>query len=1027
MGAELRMFYKNQRGQTANVTGRAVGSTGSPDGVRVLVQGQKDVPDGIYGASTSSVRVAEGFIPDEVLKEQGIENTVKISKEQEALLPTIDRLERADITDEDLRLINEGANSKEGKQHAEYKKSVEAAEKAPSTPKTKRIVKASRKAVEDAPDGAEFFYSRGGKLHQLHVGDDGFLYKGPYVEGKEYGEDDYFGSYEDIAEANAIGRGPGDIYKGRIPTDENFNKLDSAQFRNLLDEQAKSKPANRTPKAAIDDMTDEEVQESLKNIPPALTKAQEDAEYVKLFTEAKAREDFQPYDGSGGGGMDVPGSEREKSRQALDAVLQEVMGNAAFGDDIPSIDSVLRSAKDIEKSISAPGNLPDIDKLVEPKTTKKKEAPSITKKRYPIELEPGMVVREKGVDLIVQDTPKKAGATSDGRQITTFNFVPVGKKNVQIARVDSSIPLDVVVGPDGKTPIKNDVVSPEVAKPTTPATPTKPKTPKPPTNKKARIAQLLKKYKDDGKDIAPAAKSREELWAKVIRNEIDPETGEFLFVKGRNGKPRPINAVNAIEDAIFEENPNAKIMPNGAIVIERSKFTDTDGKEYAYEIRVQRTKGNQFMERYIFSDPKTKEVLFDFYNHDYKETFNSLYGKSNGVVKTRDFFLGRDVPGSEGVDAAGVPNNVPLRSNFGPSKTLKNRIAFLLQKKGAKREPKIITPEDNRNRFLDGHGIVYNKSDSRTGKDGQNSTLGTVARSFVPDIYELVASKDVELIKEAFKQAMGRMPDTDEDITALVKAFQEGIRKNFAGSPDYASLVQLPRLMAAKLLEDGADIRDDSKVPFVSQDGVTLLVPGSYVQFFNNQDGISVGRVVRLIAGSGPDGRSKDTVAVKFADKTVANLQTRNMKLLTDEELDLTVLDNDNLLSPYVPQLQGDEMREIRLGIDYRDALNRKEDSPDDGPDDILESGDAGAPYIGEAGVEGNQEEAPVSEGTRAEDLSAGDPIYSEDGELLGTILAIEEVPSADGGDAGYAVTYESPDGEEEIAVLDAGEVRGPK
>lgn len=131
MGAELRMFFKNKRGQTDSVTGRAVGSTGSPDGVRVLVQGQgkKGVPDGIYGADTANVRIAEGIIPEEVLEKQGIKNTPKISKEQEALLPTIDQLERADITDGDLRLINEGAKSKEAKQQAEYKKSVEAEEK----------------------------------------------------------------------------------------------------------------------------------------------------------------------------------------------------------------------------------------------------------------------------------------------------------------------------------------------------------------------------------------------------------------------------------------------------------------------------------------------------------------------------------------------------------------------------------------------------------------------------------------------------------------------------------------------------------------------------------------------------------------------------------------------------------------------------------------------------------------------------------------------------------------------------------
>jgi len=828
MGAELRMFYKNKRGQTANVTGRAVGSTGTPDGVRVLVQGQKGVPDGIYGASTSSVRVAEGFIPDEVLKKQGIQNTVKISKEQEASLPTIDSLERADITDEDLRLINEGAKSKEGKQHAEYRKAAEA------------------------------------------------------------------------------------------------------------ESDSKSDPADD---AAAD-------------------------------------------------------------KDGAASAVQDLMGDVAFGDDVPDLDSLIKAAK----------------RAPTPAKT------SETKKRFAEDLEPGMVIRDRsGQDFVVQDAAKRVGATKDGVQVASFNVIPVGKKDVRTIRVDAFEPLNVVVGSDGNTPIKMDTVSPEIAKPATPATPTKPTTPKPPTTRKARINQLLKKYKDDGKDIAPAAKSREELYNKVIKNEIDPETGELLFVADRKGNPRPLNASNAIEDALFEENPNAKVKPNGAIVVERGKFTDTDGKEYAYEITVERTKGNQFMERYIFSDPETKEALFDFYNHDSKETFNSLYGKSNGLVVTRDFFLGRTVPGKKGVNAEGVPNDKELQSYFGPNKTIANRIKYLLKSYGAKREPRIITPKDNRDRFLDGHGIVYNKSDTRTGRDGKNSTLGTVARSFVPDIYELVESKDVELIKEAFKQAMGRLPDTDEEVTALVKTFQEGIREKFAGSPDYASIVQLPRLLSAALLQEDLDIRDDAKVPFVSQDGTTPLVPGSYVQFFNNEDGISVGRVVRLIAGSGKGGNYKDTVAVKFANKTVANLQTRNMKPLTDDELDLTVIDNDNLLTPYVPQLEGEEMREVRLGIDYRDALNRKDDSPDDGPDDNLESGDAGAPYLGSDGTDGGSK--PPA-GKLVEDLDAGDPVYDTDGTLLGEVLVVELV-SRDPDE--YDITYESPEGEEFLVTLKAGELNGPK
>jgi hypothetical protein len=830
MGAELRMFFKNKRGQTANVTGRAVGSTGTPDGVRVLVQGQKDVPDGIYGASTSSVRVAEGFIPEKVLKEQGIQNTVKISKEQEASLPTIESLERADITDEDLRLINEGANSKEGKQHAEYRKAAEA-------------------------------------------------------------------------------------------------KADS-----------ESAPA------------------------------------------------------------DDPAADKDGASSAI----QDLMGDVAFGDDVPDIDSLIILAK----------NPPAPAKTI------------ATKKRFPIELEPGMVVRDKGANFVVQDKPKQAGTTKDGRRVTSFSVIEEGKKEVRSVRVDGSEPVDVLVGPDNKTPIKRDVVSPEVAKPATPETPSKPNTPKKPTPRKSRINELSKKFKDDGKDIAPAKKSREELYDKVIANEIDPETGELLLVPDINGKPRPINSPNAIEDAIFEETPGAKIRPDGAIVVERSTFVDTDGQKYKYEIRVERTIGNQFMERYVFSNPETGEVVHDFYNNDYKDSFSSLYGKANGLVVTRDYFLGRTVPGKKGVDASGVPNDKEKRSYFGPTKTIANRIKYLKKIDGANRMPRINTPTENMRKFLDGYGRLVNKSDSPTGEG--TSTLGTIARGYVADIYEIVAGGDSELIAEAFKQAMGRMPNNPEATTALLSEFREGLRKRFAGTPAYKSIIQLPKQLAMKLVDEDLDLNDPLKIPFVSQDGVSILAPGRYVKFFNNENGFSIGRVTRLVAGSGKNGNYKDTVVVQFADKSVPNLQTRNMSPLTDDELDLTVINNDNLLTPYVPQLEGEEMRQVRLGIDYRDAANRKEDSPDDEPDDILDSGDAGAPYLGSDGQDGKDSSGDGG-GIPVEELTPGDSLYSSDGEFLGTVVDVQEVPSADGGAPGYAVTYLTPEGDEEVDVLDAGEIRSPK
>jgi transcriptional regulator of met regulon len=689
-------------------------------------------------------------------------------------------------------------------------------------------------------------------------------------------------------------------------------------------------------------------------------------------------------------------------KDSIDDAVSDVMGKVAFGDDVPDVDSLIKFAKSPPKDPDTP----------------------TTKKRFPIELEPGMVVRQQGTNLIVQDTPKRAGSTKDGRNVTTFNYTVEGNKNVQVARVDGSIPLDVVVGSDGRTPIKRDVVSPEVAKPATPETPSKPNTPKKPTPRKSRINELSKKFKDDGKDIAPAKKSREELYDKVIANEIDPETGELLLVPDINGKPRPINSPNAIEDAIFEETPGAKIRPDGAIVVERSTFVDTDGQKYKYEIRVERTIGNQFMERYVFSNPETGEVVHDFYNNDYKDSFSSLYGKANGLVVTRDYFLGRTVPGKKGVDASGVPNDKEKRSYFGPTKTIANRIKYLKKIDGANRMPRINTPTENMRKFLDGYGRLVNKSDSPTGEG--TSTLGTIARGYVADIYEIVAGGDSELIAEAFKQAMGRMPNNPEATTALLSEFREGLRKRFAGTPAYKSIIQLPKQLAMKLVDEDLDLNDPLKIPFVSQDGVSILAPGRYVKFFNNENGFSIGRVTRLVAGSGKNGNYKDTVVVQFADKSVPNLQTRNMSPLTDDELDLTVINNDNLLTPYVPQLEGEEMRQVRLGIDYRDALNRKEDSPDDGPDDILDSGDAGAPYLGSDGQDG-EDSSGDGGGIPVEELTPGDSLYSSDGEFLGTVVDVQEVPSADGGAPGYAVTYLTPEGEEDVDVLDAGEVRSPK
>jgi hypothetical protein len=688
-----------------------------------------------------------------------------------------------------------------------------------------------------------------------------------------------------------------------------------------------------------------------------------------------------------------------------------------------------------------------------PKNTKPPVPPK-TVVRYPIELEPGMVVLTKGPDgeireTVIQNKPTNGPATPAGKIPVSMLGIRVGEKEIRPIRVDSQLKTDVLVGPDGKTPLKRPIVTPSVA------TPKKPKpAPKKPIFNKQRINQLKRQFKDDGKDIAPAAKSPEAMREKSIQNRIDEETGELLYVADKKGKPRTINSPNAIVDAIFEENPNAKINADDGIVIERSTFTDTDGTQYRYEVVIERTKGNQFMERYVFSDPKTKEVLFDFYNHDYKDSFAAFYGKGNGVVVTRDFFLGRTVPGKKGVDASGVPRDTELRSYFGPNKTIKNRIKFLEKKYGAGRVPRIISPEKNATRFTDGHERLLNMSDTRTGKDGQNSTLATVARGFVADIYEAIETRDLALIQEAYKQALGRLPDNDKSSKLLLDTIKAGITERFKGTKDYAAYVQIPNQLAALFVQSDLDIRDLAQIPFVSQDGVTPVKIGSYVQFFNNEDGISVGRVTRLIDGSGKNGNYKDTVAIQFADQVVPNLQTRNMQIIPEDDLDLTVFDNDDLLTNYIGQLQGEEMVRVRLGnpppppagnsgatpppppppaakalpkpkITYADSANRETDSADSEPDDILDSGDAGSPYLGSDGTDGTDGASETETSTLVENLDAGDSIYDpEDGSLLGEVLVVELV-SRDPDE--YDITYESPEGEEFLITLKAGELNGPK
>jgi hypothetical protein len=126
MGAELRAYFKDLFGNLGSVPGRAIGSDGTPNGVRVLVQGQEalGLPDGIYRFKTNDVRVAEAIISDEYLESKGIDTAVPTDLDIDGLSSIAD-LERADVTPDDIRLANDGINSPEGKELSAFKESDE--------------------------------------------------------------------------------------------------------------------------------------------------------------------------------------------------------------------------------------------------------------------------------------------------------------------------------------------------------------------------------------------------------------------------------------------------------------------------------------------------------------------------------------------------------------------------------------------------------------------------------------------------------------------------------------------------------------------------------------------------------------------------------------------------------------------------------------------------------------------------------------------------------------------------------------
>lgn len=130
MGARLRALFKID-GKLQSVTGRSAGSDGTPNGVRFLPDaGQAGVDSNkIYGVNTAHLEEIQATLPDNYVESKGLnakrEQTGTGSVVSTANIPDINDMETADVTPDDIRMVEEGVNSVEGQEAEGFKNTDE--------------------------------------------------------------------------------------------------------------------------------------------------------------------------------------------------------------------------------------------------------------------------------------------------------------------------------------------------------------------------------------------------------------------------------------------------------------------------------------------------------------------------------------------------------------------------------------------------------------------------------------------------------------------------------------------------------------------------------------------------------------------------------------------------------------------------------------------------------------------------------------------------------------------------------------
>lgn len=775
----------------------------------------------------------------------------------------------------------------------------------------------------------------------------------------------------------------------------------------------------------------EREKEPVAKLAPAVAEQQLSKEEVGEVLDVKER-DFRPFDGSGG-----------KPEPLYRTLTDEMIDDILDGEEI-DLDNVIAKAKAFDA----------VD-------TKEKTAEQL--------VEGDVVQFSSGKQGIVRKISQKPG--TQGSQLDVVVEDETGKRATLTANTSEKV--NIVSKPD-KSKFKKKATPPrtkpsdskETAKPTEPAKAPEapeaeaPETPKETSDEKKQRLLDFKPPSEAAKDDGELIERPEGMSDEVARtNKGDfqaalDEDGKPLEIFDKDGKAVLAQDGDEVLAEILDKVPNAKVNDKGEIVIERSKFTDPDGTEYTLTSKITRTNGGSFMLGFEIDMPDGSKK--ELWHYDVRDSYEAIFGKKNGIFALTDQLAGRVNPKESKLDLQTYfePGTLAKRLDFLSAEKMRtvtrNKLVQKLEKaKGLpdtnrKKQAEIARAEYHLRKFdteFNGDADLYTEwAKSQTARfmtleqwmDRQTSgnavkfnysegQLANVLRSSTDSIYESLVegkSDDVAFRLQALANNLPSWARNEQTAQLLLDKIRQNYKKRYP--KENSRVLAALTTNAWKSLWDSNEDTFFEK-PHVSYDG-KVLKEGDIVEFLNNDDKVSIGRVRKILqtetATPNADGKYdyKDYVTVEYLDNkgniTSEAIETRSRSLVFVAEGTGTDADKD-AMTTYTPWIKGDEKVLKRLGEAKKPPINSD-----------------GLPVADKTKV------VPIDEIDDAEvvpDLpndemnidtaSVGSPFISKNGEIIGDI--VEKKPAKDkNGNPIFVVVIKDLDGDLKKATVKRGEVR---